>query len=417
MLNNSKKKIQQHKTIVKNFSYLTLLRFFSILLPLITYPYLIKVLGTSLYGKVIFVQTIISYFSIIIQFGFNNSATKEVAINRDDISKLDIIVSSIFQIKFILWVLSLSFLILYIYIVPGAKSDKWLYLFSFGICFDELLFPQWFFQGLEKMGYITAINLFAKLIFVGLIFFIVKNENDYLWVPILYSIGALMGGILSLYFVFRKEGIRFIFQPYGKLIYFVKESFLLFVSNIFISVKDKFNIIFLGIFLGMESVAIYDLGIKIMNLFLHPVILVNDAIFPKVAKEKDMRFVLKTIKLLFIFTLIITGIFQFVTPLILKFFIGEQYLKAVAISRILLISPLLFSISYSLSRNCLIVLGKYNYLLYSITITSTFYLALIGVGYVFNLLNNTIIFATITVLVFLFEMTYRIYITLRLKLI
>ena len=84
-----------------------------------------------IYGKVIFVQTIVAYFSIIIQFGFNNSATKEVSMHRNDKLKLNNIVSAILEIKFVLWLSSLLILILLVNLIPGFEEDKWLYCVLF----------------------------------------------------------------------------------------------------------------------------------------------------------------------------------------------------------------------------------------------------------------------------------------------
>ncbi|NOQ24388.1 MAG: oligosaccharide flippase family protein [Bacteroidales bacterium] len=417
MVNRIKFLLSNYGNIVKNFSYLTLLRLFTILIPLITYPYLIRVLGTEIYGKVIFVQAIVAYASIIIQFGFNNIATKEISIHRNDQNKLNMIVSSVLEIKFFLWLLSLTILLVSIKFISVAENDKWLYLFSFGLCFNEFIFPQWYFQGIEKMGYITIISLIAKLVFLVLIFVVVKTENDYLYVPLFNGLGAFVGGIIALFVVFKREKVQFSLQSFDKLKYFIKESLPIFASNIFVSIKDKFSVIFIGSFLGMESVAIYDLGVKIMNLFLHPVIIVNEAIYPKVTKDKNMTFVIKTIKYTFILTVSAIVALQLSLLPIVKILIGDNLSEAILTVRILLIAPVFFTVSYTLSRNCLIALGYYKYLLNGIILTSLFYLILIGVGYVTNLLSSVQVFAIITSCVFLFEMCYRIIVVIKLKLI
>ena len=78
------KVIANNLNLIRNFGYLSAFRVVSILLPLITYPYLIRVLGSNVYGTVIYVQAIIMYFSLIINFGFNITGTKEIAENMAD---------------------------------------------------------------------------------------------------------------------------------------------------------------------------------------------------------------------------------------------------------------------------------------------------------------------------------------------
>ncbi len=81
-------KLRTHSKLVENFSYLSALQIFNMLLPLVTYPYLIRVLGSELYGTVIFAQAIIAYFSVMINFGFNISATKEIALCKDNTKRI-----------------------------------------------------------------------------------------------------------------------------------------------------------------------------------------------------------------------------------------------------------------------------------------------------------------------------------------
>lgn len=78
-----KEKVARNKTVLANFSYLSILQVFTILFPLLTYPYLLRVIGLELYGVIVFAQSIIIYISLVINFGFNMSSAKEVAIHKE----------------------------------------------------------------------------------------------------------------------------------------------------------------------------------------------------------------------------------------------------------------------------------------------------------------------------------------------
>ena len=142
-----------NKKIIENFSYLTLIQVFNLVLPLIIYPYLIKVLGKEVYGTIIFTQTVATYFTIFINFGFNIFGAKEIAINKENIKKINEIFSSILTIKSIFWIISILILIISLFLLQIETDEILLYIFSFLICIHEVLFPQWFFQGIEKMKY------------------------------------------------------------------------------------------------------------------------------------------------------------------------------------------------------------------------------------------------------------------------
>ena len=85
-------KIQQigrsYKTLIHNFSYLSISKGFTILIPLVTLPYILNVLGKELYGLVVFSQAVVSYFVILVSFGFNTLAIEEISVNRDDKIKI-----------------------------------------------------------------------------------------------------------------------------------------------------------------------------------------------------------------------------------------------------------------------------------------------------------------------------------------
>ena len=98
-------KIKNHKTIVKNTGYLSIIEVIRMAMPFIALPYVLKTIGASNYGLAVFAQTIISYFSIFINFGLDVSAVKDVSINRNDHKTLNAIVSSVLLIKLVLFCL------------------------------------------------------------------------------------------------------------------------------------------------------------------------------------------------------------------------------------------------------------------------------------------------------------------------
>ena len=88
-----REKLGRNKTVLANVSYLSILQIFTILFPLLTYPYLLRVIGLDLYGVIVFAQTIITYVSLVINFGFNMSGAKNVAICKENKELLSRIVN------------------------------------------------------------------------------------------------------------------------------------------------------------------------------------------------------------------------------------------------------------------------------------------------------------------------------------
>lgn len=212
------------KTLISNFLSLSSLQALNMILPFITLPYLVRILGIENFGLINFVLSIIMYFNILISFGFELSATREISINKNNLEKVSEIFSSIMIIKFLLF--SFSFLILTILVLSIEKfnNDIILFYITFSIVFGNMIFPSWLFQGMEKMKYITYINVVSKSIFTILIFVMVKDENDFIYVPLLNGLGAIIGGVYSLYLAFKFFNIKFKIPSKSIILGYFKDS-------------------------------------------------------------------------------------------------------------------------------------------------------------------------------------------------
>ncbi len=286
-----------NKGMIANFGYLSALQVLNLILPLVTYPYLIRVLGSEVFGTVIFAQAIAAYFSMIINYGFNITATRDVSVNRDNSERINQIISGVLTLKSLLWLASLVLLVILVFAVPQLRGDKWLYLFSFGICFQELLLPVWYFQGTEKMKYITIFQFVSRASFVALIFIFVTQPGHYLLVPVFYGLGALLGGIGALVLLFNLKGVRFISQPLSQLKFMLKDGLAIFFSRVSSVITERANVLVIGSFLGMSQVAYYDFAIKILHALKLPADILVQTVFPRIAATLSKKLALRQLLL------------------------------------------------------------------------------------------------------------------------
>lgn len=400
--------ISKNKILAQNFSYLTTLQFFNLAIPLITYPYLIRVLGKDIYGLVAFAQAIISYLLIFVNFGFNISATKEISFHRDNISKLSEIISSVLQIKFILFILSLIILISIVFIVPQAKDYKMLFLLSISACLYDIIFPVWYFQGIEQMKYITYITLLGRLTFLSLIFPLVQGPNDYLFVPIVYGFGYFICGLVALYIIFFKHKINFQLQPILILKKYFIDSIPIFVSNISMNLMTSTNKVICGTFLGMEEVAYYDLAEKITSILKMPQIILSQTLFPKIAKKMNIQFIKKLYILSISFHLFLMFTIIVFSHKIVTFLGGIQMEPAIGVVIILILTIPFVVTSNFLSILVLIPL-KFDKIFSKVFVNSLiFYLIVIFIQYILWGFSITSI-SYITLLTEIFITTYLYY--------
>jgi len=416
MIDSLKGKYERHKTLVDNFNFMSILQISQILMPLLIYPYLIRVLGKETYGVVAYSNAIVAYLLMFINFGFNISEIKEISVFRDQKGKVSEIVSSVLIIRTLIFVAAIIVLIVGVFSIPFFREHKWLYLAYSGLLINAALNPGFYFLGIEKMKFITFITITANMIFLALTLVLVRNPSQYILVPLFTSIGSLIGTIIGLYIMLVREKVSFVFQKAETLKAHFKESLPFFTARVSVLVIDKTNFVLLGSFVGYVEVAYYDLAAKFLAVMQTPVNVVVQVLFPNVSRTKNILLVLRTIKILLVFYIL--GYFSL-------FFIGEPLIKIIGspeliptkyVLYILAISALTDLVSTLLGTPGLLAAGHKSEYNKSIIYSSFFYGILVIILYMSGWIGLYQL-AWATVLTSSFKLIYRLYYCKTLKLI
>jgi len=352
--------VENNKVIIENFSFLSILQVSNLLIFFLLIPFLIKVLGKEYYGIVVFAQTISIYFSIVINFGFNATGTRDVAINRHDPEEISEIVSSILILKVVIFIAMFAVVSVLIFFIPLLKAHPLVFFLSMISCLSDALFPIWYFQGIERMKYITFINVTTRITSALLLFVFVKKPPDYFLVPLFLGIGTVTGATIGLYILFKVHKVKFLLIPVQKLRDCLTNNIPLFISNVSSHIYVNANKLIVGSFLGMKEVAIYDIIDKIVNLLKVPVFMIGQTLFPYISKTKDLHFLKRSIVAVFIFFLIVyTGVNVFAAPLI-SFFTGDINSETVKLLKLLSLSILPICLSLFLAELILVPFGFFE---------------------------------------------------------
>lgn len=405
---------KRYKVVVDNIFFVGLIQIFSLLAPFITYPYLVDVLGMDLYGIVISAQVLVSYATIVIDFGSNSVCAKNVSIHRNDEHKLSEILSAVLFIRFQIWVICFFFYLLVVLCIPTYKEHLLLFVLTYFLTFNDLLFPQFFFQGFEKMKVVSILTILVKLLFILLVFVFVKDKQDYVIVPMMYSIGYVIAGLISLYIILKQFGVRLFIPSYKKQINYVKECSPILATDLVCTIKDKFNYLLVGMYVGMSDVVIYDLGLKLKDLVSRPATIITTVLLPRFAQNRNVKQLQYVLAFVFLLSCMLVLFINIFLEEIVFFFLS-QHVDLLPI-RLFSLVPIIFCPSIVLASNFFISFGLNKYLFFSILITTAVYLLLLIVFWITGYLeNNLYSFISLTLISFLVEFIYRMIVFYRKK--
>lgn len=353
------------RTVVANFGYLTLLQIAGYIFPLITLPYLARVIGVEGFGKIAFASAVIVWFQTVSDWGFNYTATRNVAQNREDKERVSEIFSDVLWARCLLAIMSFFLLLVAIFIIPIFRENASIILVTFLLIPGHIMFPDWFFQAVERMKYTTILNLLSKLLFTILIFIFIKNKSDYILQPLLISLGYLVSGVLAMYLIIIKWGVKLKQPSLKKIFSTIKGSTDVFINNIMPNFYNSFSTMLLGFFGGPVSNGIFNAGERFVNITQQFMNVISRAFFPFLSRKIHRHNLYARINISL--SLGISLMLFIFAPLIIKLFFTSEFGEAIIVLRILSISVFVISTRNVYGTNYMIIQG-YEKQLRNITI-------------------------------------------------
>ncbi len=288
------------KRLGDNFASLVVLQGINYLVPLIVFPYLVRVLGIDGFGLYSFIFYVIWLGVVFSDYGFDLSATKQIALHNENRQKLDEIFSAVLIIKLTISMLFLGVLTLLIFIVERFSENALLYYLAFGFVIGQAIFPVWFYQGIEKMRYITIFNAISKFIFTLLIFLFVKSIDDLYLVFVFNALGSIFAGLIALYIAKKQFNITLKLQSFSTLMYYLKDGWYIFTSRIAVELYTSVNIIILGFFVNNTVLGYFSIVEKIIRALgniLEPLTRATYPYLNKVYQDSKVAFYKKNMQL------------------------------------------------------------------------------------------------------------------------
>lgn len=341
------------KTIFANFGYLSLLQIAGYIFPLLTMPYLARVIGTEGFGKIAFASAIIVWVQTIADWGFTFTATRDVAQNRNDKEKVSQIFSNVLWARLFLTLIAGVILFIIVLTVPYLRENALIIFITFLLVPGHILFPDWFFQAVEKMKYTTIYNLTIKFIFTIAVFLFIHEKNDYILQPIFITIGYILCGICALHLIINKWKYT-IYPPHLKnIITTIKSSFDVFLNNLMPNLYNSFSIMLIGFWGGSVANGLYDGGNRFPTIFYSLQSVLSRTFFPFLSRKPEKHHLFSIINL---GSAALGSILLFLlSPWIIKIMLGEAFESSIIVMRILSISVIFLALNNTYGTNYLII--------------------------------------------------------------
>lgn len=354
-------------TIKNNFIFNIVLNISNIAFPIITIPYVSRILGVEQIGVFNFVATYTSYFVLVSALGIPLYGIREVSKIRDDKDLLQKFFSEIFTLNFIS-VLLISFLYVFsIYMFDKLLEIK-LYLLVYGITlFLSFLNIDWFFSGREKFKIITVRSLSVKLLSLVLLFLFVKDRNDLLLYLLLNVLAVVGNQIWNVSFL-KRNSVIIRFRVKGLNLH-IKSLILLLFSTISIQIYLLIDTMMLGFMKDYYAVGIYSSAVKASRIVLPIVTSLGVVLLPRLAYYsvgsgvEFKNLLTRSLNLVFFFSIPLVVYFYLISDSFVPLFFGNEYSDAISPMKIVSLNIILSNLSYFFAVQILAVLSKEKYFL------------------------------------------------------
>jgi PST family polysaccharide transporter len=365
----------RNPSLRKNVAALYAIQLVSYAAPLATLPWLTRVLGPSGFGQLSFCIAVTSYFVLLADYGFNFSATRQIALCWNDRVTRSTVFWNTITVKALLACAGFPVLLLLTLWVDKFAELRPLLSITYLTVVGTVLTPTWYFQGTERQTVLSGITIAVKVASVPMIFLFVRGAKDVQIAALISSGMTIVGGLLCLGFLLKDKQLdRIRFSGRG-LLDVLKEGRHLFFSTASISLYQATNTVVLGLVAGNVAVGHYSAAEKIVQAAQGLLVPITQSVYPRVSRlmqdSRDAAFALirKTLKIQGSIALGLSILLFVAAPPMIRLLYGQAYEETISVLRWLAFLPFLIGISNVLGIHTMLAMGM-NRIVSGIVITA-----------------------------------------------
>lgn len=278
---------KENKVVAGNFLSLFLLKGIDFLIPLLTLPYLLRVIGNDGYGQIMFALALINYFIGFAYYGFNITGTRFVAANKGSKMRLQYIYTVVNSTRLFLCLVSSILVVGLVFSIPSFREYSMLYLLFTPMIWGGALLSDWMYQGVERMKYIAILNTGVRLIFLIAVFAFIHGQKD-LWVyPLSLSVAYIVSAFISHRLLRRLFGLKFRLCRFKHISKRLRVDFPIFINQFVPTLYNNTSGFILGLVAPISMVGIYSAIKKVADIFVTLTDLFTRAIFPNIVRNQQ----------------------------------------------------------------------------------------------------------------------------------
>ncbi len=305
-----------------------------IVFPLVTLPYLTRILSVEVYGVVTYVKAVMNYMQVFVDFGFVLSGTKDVVQARDNQKKLELVVGDTIMARVLLGLVGFVIVAILVFSLPILRENMLFTMLSYTAVFLSVFLFDFLFRGMEVMYIIAVRFVVMKVISTVLTFVLVKNDSNMLLIPILDIVSSLVAVALVLYEV-KKMQIKMKFSNLKNIIQKIRESFVYFLSDAAATSLNAMSTIIIGIYANAAEVAYWGLAMQIVGTTTALYNPISGSLYPEMIKTKKFGLMRKAIRIFLPLVIVGCVVIFVMAGLVFRVLGGEEYIAAVPAFRIL----------------------------------------------------------------------------------
>lgn len=348
---------QKVRVLAANMRAMLILQVANYLLPLLLIPYLARVLGLETYGLVAFGLGICQLAAVATDFGFGLSATYYISKRRGRIDSVNRLAGAVSACKALLSFVVVALIASYALLVNQQEEQRAFLLLLLLAVIGQALQPIWFFQGIERLGFVALCTVLSKAVYVLLVLLTVSVAADYYRVALAFGIANIASAAVATAMLLRL-GYRFVWPGwrFTRAVFANASGF--FASRAAVAAYASAGTVFLGVVGGTTQVAIYSAAEQLYKAAQTTVGLTSQALYPYMVREKDYGLLLRLVKLVVAGSLVGMAIGYALDEYVITLVFGPEFLPSVAVLDVFLVAFVVAAPSVLLGYPLLGALGK-----------------------------------------------------------